>query len=43
MYLVTGRTGDIFDFMGAAEPAKAAFGLVTIEANLVLHRNGYVG
>ena len=38
VYLVTGSTGDIFNFMCTAEPAKATPGLVAVEANLVLFR-----
>ena len=41
--LVTGCTGNILYFMRAAEPAQAPFGLVTVEANLVLLRGRRMG
>jgi hypothetical protein len=38
VYLVTGCTCDVFNFVCTTEPAKASFGLVTLEANPILFR-----
>lgn len=43
VYLVTGCTCDTFNFVCTAEPAKAAFSLVTVEADPVLFRDRRLG
>ena len=40
MDLVAGRTGNVFRFMHAAEPAKAPVGFMTFETDFVLDRHG---